>query len=125
MNAVEMLSNTLLNLASRAAQGAAYASWRDDFARKEVAEVWQKPKCSLTITQIAEAPEADLLRLGFSRWSNDSDLLLIPLWAFNAVADGEQLTCINGETKIKGTDEIDLDVRFGCIAWGFSKPRAN
>jgi hypothetical protein len=47
--------------------------------------------------------------------------MLIPLWAFNYIADGEVLTCIDGTTAIFGKDKVDNDVRFGCIAHGFAK----
>lgn len=117
------LFSILNSIASAAASGAAYQSWPDDFARKEARDAWagidrgwgQK----LTVKQLQTVRGPDRQKLGFSKWDDEGVLILIPLWAFNVIADGEELTSISGETKIKGQDEIDLDVRFGCIAWGF------
>lgn len=55
-----------------------------------------------------------------NRWDEADD----PLWLltpdeFAMVPDGSTLVCISGETGVKGRDEIDLDTRGGCIAWGF------
>ena len=55
-----------------------------------------------------------------NKWDDRDD----PLWLLTAeeyarVPDGATLTCISGKTAVKGTDYIDQDTRFGCIAWGF------
>lgn len=55
-----------------------------------------------------------------SKWDDAPD----PLWLltpaeYERVPDGATLVCISGERKVKGTDYIDQDTRFGCIAWGF------
>lgn len=55
-----------------------------------------------------------------NKWDNAPD----PLWLltpdeFARVPDGATLICISGKTAVKGVDYIDLDCRFGCIAWGF------
>lgn len=63
----------------------------------------------------------EMLDIGFCRWDDDSELYLIPLWVLQFVPDGTLLTSISGDTKIKGVDEIDLDVRFGCLAYGIDK----
>jgi len=55
--------------------------------------------------------------------TRDGTIRLIPLWAYNYVGDGETLVSIDGSPAVKGKDEIDLDVRFGCIAYGFTDPR--
>ena len=119
MNAAERLNSHLLHLASRASQGAAYPTWPDDFARKEVAEVWrnQPQRWTVSIDDLKALSGETLDRLGFHIWRDD--LRLVPLWAFHLLADGEELESIQGDRKIKGVDEIDLDVRLGAIAWGF------
>lgn len=56
------------------------------------------------------------------RWDDTEDsLLLLTLDEFQRVPDGATLVCIDGSTGVKGTDYIDDDTRFGCIAWGFKK----
>jgi hypothetical protein len=125
MSAEDFLSSALMELASAAASGAAYKNWGDDFARKEIREVWEnvgaplrkKHSRKVTLSELQAANKLRLKDMGFLNW--DNDLVVIPLWAFNYVADGERLVSIFGETKTKGQDEIDLDTRFGCIAYGF------
>lgn len=38
---------------------------------------------------------------------------------YERVPDGALLVSISGKAKVKGTDDIDMDTRGGCIAWGF------
>jgi hypothetical protein len=71
----------------------------------------------LTTEELKQLDADELWDLGFNKF-NDS-LILIPLWAFNYIKDGEVLYCIDGCKNIKGQDDIDLDIRFGCIAYGF------
>lgn len=124
---LQILQRALRWLASEAAAGAAYDSWPPDITKKQIREVWLNTgreyvlaSPTLTVAEIATIDVADLRALGFGYW--DGDLMVIPLWAFNIVADGEMLTSINGRRAVKGKDKIDLDTRFGCIAYGFNKP---
>lgn len=119
------LANTRAFLATRAAMASCYRkSWGDDFCMKEVQEAWNPKELtgSITVDALCEIPDDKLREFGFGSW--DGALTLIPLWAWNLIADGAVLQSINGDMAIKGTDEIDLDVRFGCIAHGFKKPGA-
>ena len=113
-------------LCARAAMGVAYEkNWSADFARKEITEVWTDAEATMrharsrrvTIAELKEMTAEQLHSLGFHKW--DKDLRTIALWAWNYVADGETLVCIDGTKMVKGIDEIDLDVRSGCIAFGF------
>ena len=45
-------------------------------------------------------------------------LLLLNLPLFEGLPNGTILHSINGETAVKGKDDIDLDTRGGFIAWG-------
>jgi hypothetical protein len=121
--AAQFLHNVSRDILSRAAQASAYAKWPDDFARKEVREAWTGENrgwdLHLTVAQLQTLTPDERERFGFGLW-DDAGPVLLPLWAFNIVADGETLFSINGATAVKGQDEIDLDVRFGCIAWGFA-----
>jgi hypothetical protein len=45
--------------------------------------------------------------------------------SFAALPDGTVLISIQGEEKVKGRDDIDLDTRFGRIAWGVPDRRTN
>ena len=105
--------------------GVAYPSWTDEYAREKVREAWQAQPSLLgkplvlpfTIEQLRSLSEEELNSLGFNLW--EAGHRLIPLWAWHYIADGEALFCIDGETKVKGKDEIDIDQRFGCVAYGF------
>lgn len=52
----------------------------------------------------------------------DDKLYLLTPEEFDQVPDGTELTCIDGETAIKGKDTIDQDIRFGHIAYGVNDP---
>lgn len=129
MNTQQFLQHALKDIATRAAMGCAYAkNWDADFARKEVMESWRdegtysrKASCrKVSVAELQALPISELRSLGFGGW--DEKLTLIPLWAWNYIADGETLTSISGDKAVKGEQEIDLDVRFGCIAYGFETP---
>jgi len=128
MTDFEFLQSVMKELCCAAAMGAAYESWDDDFARKEVREVWADGERSMRRVRARKVAVADLksftneqlFALGFGRW--DDKLRLIPLWAWNYIPDGESLTSISGEIIVKGSQHDDLDVRFGCVAYGFNVP---
>lgn len=126
-SALDFLTHMRGVILNRAASGAAYKAWDDRFARLQVREAWEDSSSEpygrrVAVVELCALSDDVLSGLGFGSW--DGALRLIPLWAFNYIADGETLTSISGDTKTKGTDDIDLDVRFGCIAFGFKKPGA-
>lgn len=51
----------------------------------------------------------------------DSELWLLTIEEFKRLPDGTRLKCIDDEYYVKGADIIDLDTRFGCIAYGLNK----
>lgn len=61
----------------------------------------------------------ELVLFGFGNF--DGNLLLVPEKLFKYVKSGSELISINGSKKIVGVDYIDLDTRFGCLAYGISK----
>jgi hypothetical protein len=71
----------------------------------------------VTTRELAQIPVGELFNLGFGNW--DGNIMLLPLWALELVQQGEYLTCINGELRQVGVDEIDSDTRGGCLAYGF------
>lgn len=54
------------------------------------------------------------------RW--DDKLWLLTVNEFEKIPDGTVLTCIDGTTATKGTDDIDTDTRMGHIAYGIVDP---
>ena len=65
-----------------------------------------------------------IARLGTSEpmhpW--DEKLCLFTPEEFEQLPDGTELTSISGDTKVKGKDYIDMDTRFGHIAYGVHDP---
>lgn len=51
-------------------------------------------------------------------WDEDHELLLVTPAESAALPGGTALTDINGDTAVKGRDEIDDDTRFGHLAFG-------
>jgi hypothetical protein len=95
--------------------------WSDEYCRKQAVEALEKCRDYLLPggwNEIIALPTKALLRIGFRTW-DDSGLLLIPLWLWSLVPDGMELTCINGKKAVKGKDDINLDHRSGCLAYGF------
>lgn len=95
--------------------------WDTATAYDEIKHMYESLKISIVneVGDITTLSNEELAYLGFSKWDDDSGLYLIPLWAFDLIPDGTKLTAIDGETRKKrGTRGIDMDVRFGCLAWG-------
>jgi hypothetical protein len=127
----EILSRLRGRLIERAAMGAAYRdSWGNDYVVKSLREAWEATDAPrrLTVAELMELSDETLRSFGFGSW--DGALTLVPLWAYPLLAHGEVLTSISGDTGTVGEEvepgrpAIDLDVRFGCIAYGFTKPGA-
>lgn len=67
----------------------------------------------------------DMSQLGFGKWSNESELMLIPHYLHGALPKGLVVTCINGTTYTVGVDTINDDIRYGKLAYGlFPKPKS-
>lgn len=60
--------------------------------------------------------ECDELRFG--KWEKGNPLRLIPIWLYRAIPNGTKLICINGEEIVFDGNNIDNDIRFGCLAYG-------
>jgi hypothetical protein len=54
------------------------------------------------------------------RWTLEDGrvIYLLTPERFHALVDGTKLICIDGEEVIKGKDYIDMDTRFGHLAFG-------
>ena len=74
----------------------------------------------VTIEQVRQVPLKDLEELGFRAWSDESDLLLIPIYLVKAF-EGDEIV-IDIDNKTAKVSDVDLDVRYGLIAYGFKHP---
>lgn len=112
---VRMLNKSMAYLA----QIDAYQkNWDGDFSKSQVLDVFEKLYENAPI-DLKKFSLKELQTLGFSWWDEEETLLLIPLHAYRLIADGTVLHSIDGGSYIKGKDEIDLDHRFGMLAYGF------
>ena len=95
-------------------------NWSGDFIISESKEFLNKFKeyFEKEKIDILKISIEDLEMLGFSKW-DENELMLIPLWCFDLIPDGTELISISGDKKIKGKDEIDLDIRLRRTAYGF------
>jgi hypothetical protein len=122
------IGNALMNTV---AMGLNYEGWSDEFSYEEVRERYEslieqmKDILKEDIGDITKLPASELKKMGFKRWTDEEpelkDLLLIPLWVLILIPDGTVLTSISGDRVIKGRDDFDTDVRFGCIPFGIMK----
>ncbi|NLD21661.1 MAG: hypothetical protein GX664_04145 [Bacteroidales bacterium] len=125
-NLTVVMRNVGKILMNRVQMGISYESWSDELSYREIKTSYLiiKEQLRELIGDITELSADELEELGFKKWEEESELYLIPLWAFDLIPDGTELECIDGDKAIKGKDEIDLGTLFGCIAWGF-KPKYN
>lgn len=122
----ESLHNVLMELVISASEASAYKNWSDEFARKDVRRVWEnvtdglrkKRDIALTLADLQRLSDDHLYDLGFQHW--DETTVLIPLWCWNYIQDGITLTDISGDS-VQKTQDLDLDCRGGCTAYGFRK----
>lgn len=57
------------------------------------------------------------------KWNSENGgLWLFTVDEYNKLPDGIELECIDGDILTKGIDNIDLDTRFGHIAFGVRNP---
>ena len=115
---------TLVNhftwLANTLAECYTYKNWSTEFKANELETFYNSARNNLHL-DLNKLTVYDLEEMRFGRWDDESDLWLIPLWFVPLLPVGIELTSIGG-TKVTYTgDNIDLDSRFGCIAWGIIK----
>ncbi len=87
---------------------------------KKISEIKEALK-KIDWNKLIENPVHFLRSLGFTRWDDDTDILLLPVWIWDAVPEGTALYSISGNEYKKG-DIINFDTRFGVIAYGIRHP---
>ena len=115
-----IVRETIIN---RAAEVFNYG-WSDDLSSeriKEIPDVFYKSKCFRKVDP-NEMTKEQLLDLGFQKWDEDSGLMLIPLYIYPFLKDEIMCGSISDIcSRLIKTSEIDLDHRFGCLAYGVFK----
>lgn len=98
--------------------------WSADYKQKQLEESFEAFYKSLWKTEniplidLSEMTVETALELRFQKWDSDSNLYLIPLWFKPLIPIGIELTSINGEKIVYDGNNIDDDIRFGCLAYG-------
>lgn len=114
------------NFAVRAAEVAIYDNWSADFCKKQISEAVNRLVSSIGPIRLGDLTPAECDELGFGKWSDDSELRLIPIWLYPFLSPGETLHCIDGSTDVVGAKYatigedgyIDGDHRGGMLAFG-------
>lgn len=118
------LVNHFTWLANMLAESYVYKTWGAEFKEKELEKAFERfynsAKKNLDL-DLDRLTVEQLRELRFCKWDDDSDLWLIPLWFVPLLPVGIELTSIGGNKVTYTGDNIDLDVRFGCIAYGILK----
>jgi hypothetical protein len=112
----------MLNLANTAACAYQYKGWDNAFCREEIQKTHERMLQEYEVDPNDFTLE-ELCRIGFAKWDEDSGLILAPLWILPFLQKGIELTCIDGTKVIVGQDDIDNDIRFGCISYGINKQK--
>lgn len=111
------IKNCLLTYANAVATTVQYESWSDAFCRSEL-KITNQKIIDIVKDQLdwKHLEKSEALDLGFVRW--DEDLYLIPLWLLPVLPIGTKLVCISGNEIVYNGENIDKDIRFGCLAYG-------
>lgn len=113
------------NVVNAIAPAHVYLGWADDTARGQVHETMGKLEEYLKDLNIdwPSLGAADLRMLGFKAWEEpDAEgnvVMLAPLYLMPVFPSGLRVTAIDGDVLEIGKDELDHDIRFGCVPWGF------
>lgn len=115
MNQAEIFSTIKqhrLRLVTAAAQALLY-KWTDEFKLSEIARAGSE---TLKVDP-SYLTSAQLIDLGFARWSEETDVLLAPLYVVPLIDPSTVMIGIDGEAVRFGWG-IDNDIRFACVAFG-------
>lgn len=98
-------------------------NWSTEFKANELKKTFEKfyesaKKLELDLDKLTVD---ELREMRFCKWDEESNLWLIPLWFVPLLPVGIELTNIGGGKLTYTGNNIDLDIRFGCIAYGIVK----
>lgn len=96
-----------------------YKNWDSDFATENIREIPDVSdgsfRGSIDPTLLSKD---EMIDLGFMKYRDDFEMLLIPLWLFPFLKDGFKCQCINGKKKIFIKSKMDVDHRSGMLSYG-------
>jgi hypothetical protein len=70
------------------------------------------------IYAIENFTEEQLASIGFCRWEEETNLMLIPGNCYGLIPKGFEVTTISGKTEKFVFGKTDNDIRFGCLPYG-------
>ena len=114
-----LLLDYVLTYARIAAHFNTFTTWTVEYFNDMVNEKLAKLD-KVTIETLCQVPLKDLEELGFRAWSDNSDLLLIPIYFVKAFKEDEIVSSIRGTND--RISDVSLVTRFGLIAHGFHHP---
>lgn len=96
--------------------------WSKEFCIKELHERFYKYRNSEEVKSLFDLnnlTKERALYLRFNYWNKEThpDLMLFPLWFALLLPYGTKVITINGD-EVEYTKDTDLDIRFGCVAFG-------
>lgn len=109
------------SLLTRAGEAMSY-SWSNDFKIENLNDIhksltrWEEEYGSFKINP-QDLSVGEMKELGFGRWSEESEVMLIPIWLLPFLCEEFEITSISG-SKYSKLSEIDNDHRFGLLAYG-------
>ena len=109
-------------LVNRISESKAYAkNWSNEFCLKDIREAIEKYYSDEYVKEIFKIDNLTKERakaLRFCQWDEENpDLYLFPLWFVLFLPYGTKIIGIGGDT-FEYSEEIDLDIRFGCVSFG-------
>ena len=123
MSDYEFLLNVRQAIVYRAAEVFCY-SWDNASSSKrikDIPDVFSKSEYFRKVDP-NEMTKEQLVDLGFQKWDEDSCLMLIPLYVYPFLKDEIMCGSISDIcSRLIKVSEIDIDHRFGCIAYGVFK----
>ena len=110
----------MLATATRAAEPIAYSSWDSEFAIKHIRDLPNRLIGSPDFSPVDpnELTLEEMKNLGFRKWSNKTNLMLIPLYLLPYLKEGITVTDISDNQYYFFRDGADNDHRMGLLAFG-------
>ena len=98
-----------------------YETWTDELIVDMTKDVYLKEP-PITAEELVQLTKDQLIKAGFRHFSDESDLLLIPIYLYHALHPRLKVFSISAEPPCC-LNEVDTDVRYGLLAYGIKDYR--
>lgn len=98
--------------------------WSTEFKEKHIKETfdtfYKSLQCDTNkhLIDISKITIETAKEMRFKKCDENSDLYLFPLWFKPLIPIGTEVTAIDGDKIIYNGENLDDDMRFGCLAYG-------